>query len=1464
MTQPLPLDAPALDRPLAMRGSTMPEASGARPDLDAVFAAIVARSRRLFEADAVGLWHFDAAAERPFSLAAESGVHPDLLAVVADLRRDEPAPGLRALAERTIVVIDRSRAYNARLRAIYEREGIETVCFVPVVLDAEPIALLVLYHRRDHAWSDEARALARGFAEHAAMAIGNARLYASVQTLAARLRAIQDLGLRLDRIRDVRAIGEAIVAEVRTLLDVDTVRVYRVAEGHGICEPIAFWGHFLGVSDPSPAALAVRVGDGLTGWVAEHGVVVRVGDAAADPRSRVVGRVTGPESMLLVPMRSETRTLGLIVVSKEGRDRFTADDEQLLTIFAAYAAQALVNAEHHSRLQEQQAALERQLAGQRRLLEVTERLVAARDPASVLEAIADALHEVVHYDTLTIYRVDRTAGVRRAILARDRYADVILGHVAPLDRGLTGWAIAHRQPVLANDAHLDPRSVQIPGTPFEPESVIVVPLLSGDEVIGTLNLGRIGAAEAHFSATEFELAQLFAAQAAMALQNAEAHRAAAERARLDSLTGLHNHGAFQADLARAVAAGPDGPFALLMLDLDGFKTYNDRWGHPAGDELLRRIASAIAAAIRAGDRAYRYGGDEFAVLLPGATRAQARRIESRIRAAILQLHGPDGSPTVGVSAGLACFPADARRPEDLVLVADRALYLAKPAALRRADDPREAELTALTETTAALIARRDRDALLETIVERAGALLGVGHAVLYLVDEARDRLVLAAGTGRFARWRTTELARGEGLAGRTWASGTPQATDDYEHYPFRTVRRPRGLGAVVTVPLTVADEVIGVLGVASGDRRRTFTEREHLILGRFAQLASVALDNARLLERARQEVSERAAAEAELRASEERFRRLADAAGEALVIHQEGRILQVNRPFEELFRCRPGSAVGRSVLDFATPESLPALAEHWQHHPDDAVELLARGDDGSVFPVRVVGRPIPWGDGQARVASIRDLREQRGLEAQLASVARLDRLTGLANRDALREEVAAVLEDADAADAEGPARRAASLVLLDLDRFTTINESLGHAAGDELLVATARRLREACRPTDTVARVGSDEFAVLLAHPAEPESAVGVAERLLGVLRQPIRIAGHEVYPSASVGVVQAAEAATPDALLRDAEVALHRAKAAGGDRVVRFEPPMRIGRHDRLDLEADLRRAIERRQLRLHYQPIVDLATGAPQGFEALLRWEHPERGLVPPLAFVPLAEETGLIVEIGRWVVETACRAAASWGGRVDVAPPFVGVNLSPRQFADPSLVDHVATVLRTTGLPASQLELEITESVLMDEAGVGLGVLRALKELGVRLALDDFGTGYASLGYLTRLPLDAIKIDRTFVARLPDDPATHAIVRAIVGLAHDLGMAVVAEGIETADQERALAELGCDRGQGYRWSVPLPPERLADWLPLPTSSGGRRRPGIRGEPSGSTARRRPAAGTRPRPVRLSRGSSRRAGAA
>ncbi|MFH0750578.1 MAG: EAL domain-containing protein, partial [Chloroflexota bacterium] len=1392
--------------------------SGRHRDLDRIFDDVLDQSVALFGADKAGLWTVEDG-EHPFRLAAHRGLGSAFLAVVTEIERGSTAAGWRAVANRRTIILEHpwSGDTPAELAAGYDEEGLRTICLVPVAYLDEPLGLLGLHHTRPHDWSAAELGLVASFADQVAMALQNARLYASVRDFAARLDAIQDLAARLNSLHDQTEIGEAIVAEIRGLFASDTARVYRVDHAAGMCEPIAFGGTFLGVPDPSAEVLRVPIGMGLTGWVAANNTAVRVADARMDSRRLTVGPDEEPESMLVAPMTFEDVVRGVVVVSKKGADRYVEDDLATLRIFAGFATQALVNAENISRLNGQQQELHRRLASQRALLEVNETLLGAGDPSLVLDRIADALRSVVRYDNLTIYRIDRERGVRTAVLARDRYAEVILAEEIPTGMGLTGWATENGEPLLANDAHLDPRAVNIPGTPMEAESLIVVPLRVGGDVIGTLNVGRMGEAEARFSADEFEVVKLFAGQASIALQTAEALRAAALRAERDALTGLRNHGAFQADLDELLGDGSDrGPaaFALLMLDLDGFKSYNDGRGHPAGDSLLRRIADALPAHVRAVDRVFRYGGDEFAVLLPDVPRAEARVVADRLAAAVDEIGSREDGPRVTVSIGVAACPADGMSKDELVMLADAELYLEK-AARRKARSAtgggaagRGAEyLAAIHETTSALMGRHDPNELLETIVNRAAALAGTPNGYLRLVDREADVLRIVVGLGLFSGLDAWEITRGQGLGGQVWDSGQAMLVEDYEAWDGR-LTGPDGLGrvgSVVGVPLTAGSEVIGVIGLAAGDSGRVFDETDVAGLSRFAQLASVAMENARLHAAARVELAARVRSEDELRASTERLRRLADASFEALVIHRDGRILEVNSAFAELFGRTPDEVLGSLVVDLFAESARAALESQLavdNEVPYETAALLANGTEAAV---ELIGRTIPHPDDvPARATAIRDIRERRAIQEHLARQSSYDTLTGLPNRSFFMDRVTHALGGAPPDEATPRA-----VLLFDLDRFKVINESLGHADGDQLLAAVGRRFADALRPADTLARLGGDEFAVLVDGLGGEAAAEALARRMVEALAPPFYVQGRGTHVAASVGVAMS-RAGTQSAsdLLREAEIALYRAKADANDRVALFHPRMSASSMDRQELELDLRLAIERDELRVHYQPLVDLRTGRTLGHEALVRWEHPTRGLLQPLAFIPLAEETGLILAIDDVVLAEACRQARVWQ-RLDpgLAGLVVSVNLSARQFARPDLVARIAAVLAETGLPPATLELEITESLAMSDAEATGVTLGALHKLGVRVALDDFGTGYSSLAYLSQLPLDVIKIDRSFVAGLHDSPANLAIVRAVIGLAQALGIAVIAEGIEREDQLTELRDLGCDRGQGFLFARPLP---------------------------------------------------------
>ena len=437
----------------------------------------------------------------------------------------------------------------------------------------------------------------------------------------------------------------------------------------------------------------------------------------------------------------------------------------------------------------------------------------------------------------------------------------------------------------------------------------------------------------------------------------------------------------------------------------------------------------------------------------------------------------------------------------------------------------------------------------------------------------------------------------------------------------------------------------------------------------------------------------------------------------------------------------------------------------------------------------------------------RDITERKTIERQLQQMAFHDALTGLPNRPLVTNRLEQAL-----ARAERTLGKVA-ILFIDLDNFKLINDTLGHGTGDELLVSLAARLRACVRPQDTVARLGGDEFIVLLESVLSSNEASEVAERIAETLRPPFVLGDLEVVVTASIGAAVSARGDRAENVLRNADLALHEAKSAGKSRSALFDASMERDAVNRLELQADLRRALERNQLRLMYQPIVSLADGRVTGVEALLRWHHPTRGVVSPTEFIPIAEETGLIVPIGHWVLEEACRQTRAWqlqfGART---APTVSVNLSARQFQRPELFANIKQVLRETGLDPRCLTVEITESALMQDALATSTTLEVLKDLGVQIAIDDFGTGYSSLSYLKRFPVDILKIDQSFVDGLGQDPQDTAIVQSIVALAKTLCLRVTGEGIETSSQRAHLLEMGCEFGQGYLFAHPLPPEKLA----------------------------------------------------
>ena len=494
-----------------------------------------------------------------------------------------------------------------------------------------------------------------------------------------------------------------------------------------------------------------------------------------------------------------------------------------------------------------------------------------------------------------------------------------------------------------------------------------------------------------------------------------------------------------------------------------------------------------------------------------------------------------------------------------------------------------------------------------------------------------------------------------------------------------------------------------------------------------------------------------------------------------------------------------------------------------QRYLQDAVPALKEKDvwsgeaaflrDGEEVPVSLVF--LAHRDDQGHLEYIssvgRDISERKEFEATLEHQATHDPLTGLPNRALLLDRLEVSLARAQRFGT------GVAVLFLDLDHFKVVNDSLGHTRGDELLIAAADRLKDALRQGgDTVARFGGDEFVILSEDLTAVTDAERIAQRVGQLLSEPFHLGDDEVFVTASTGIAFTVAPADAGDLLRDADAAMYQAKEHGRDRYEVFDRKMRAEAVDRLSIENSLRKAIERRELRIHYQPKIDLRTGAIIGAEALLRWEHPDRGLLLPGEFIRVAEESGLIVPIGRWVLDQAVRQAQRWQAEVPgLGPQYICVNLSRRQLGDPHLVDDVAAVLADTGIDPGLVDLEITESVLMDDVELAHRALTSLHELGVKLVVDDFGTGYSSLSYLQRFPVDLLKIDRSFVAGLGVNKGDTAIVTAVLSLAHALGMAAIAEGVETAEQLAELRRLGCDMAQGFYLARPQPAQAVADLL-------------------------------------------------
>ena len=703
--------------------------------------------------------------------------------------------------------------------------------------------------------------------------------------------------------------------------------------------------------------------------------------------------------------------------------------------------------------------------------------------------------------------------------------------------------------------------------------------------------------------------------------------------------------------------------------------------------------------------------------------------------------------------------------------------------------------TILREAAAELVAATSQDGIHTAALAAALALTGRPDATAVRIAVGRgDRLRVVAATDESAgelvgiTLETANLPAAV-LAGLDQGSIIVDSVEVAELY--RELRLSSTFGFLLVVPLPVQRELGGLLLVASQSRQPAEIQEALQTLG--AQVA-LALESEALTE------------DLHRRRSDERFRRLVQNSSDLITVMEADWTIRYQTPsVERVLGYQPDELLGTNLGELIHPEDterMAALLTRTSSHDgiNGPIECQMRHQDGRWLTVETIVSHV---DDELRgyVLTSRDITDRKALEDQLKHQAFHDSLTGLANRALFTNRVQHLLE-----------RRhwngvGCAVFFLDLDDFKTVNDSLGHVAGDELLRAVADRLRNHLRAGDTAARLGGDEFAVLLEELADEREVLAAADRIMSALQAPFAVQGKDLVARASVGIAlpDLDRPQEADELLRNADMAMYTAKNNGKGRYEWFAPSMHAAVVERLELTADLRRAVERSELFVLYQPIVDLATGRRTGVEALVRWRHPQRGLVGPDEFITLAEETGLILPLGRLVLEQACRHGARWRqqhGR----ELTINVNLSIRQLQDPGFVNEVTEILVASQLHAHCLTLEITESLLMQDTEAAVEKLTELKRLGVRVAIDDFGTGYSSLSYLQKLPIDILKIPKPFIDGIVKTSEESALARAIIKLAKTLRLETIAEGIEQQEQWHKLRELACDLGQGYFFSKPV----------------------------------------------------------
>jgi diguanylate cyclase (GGDEF)-like protein/PAS domain S-box-containing protein len=745
-------------------------------------------------------------------------------------------------------------------------------------------------------------------------------------------------------------------------------------------------------------------------------------------------------------------------------------------------------------------------------------------------------------------------------------------------------------------------------------------------------------------------------------------------------------------------------------------------------------------------------------------------------------------------------------------------------------------LKVLSRIGQSLTSTLELDEVLRRIVEAGVRLTQAEEGFLALLDEGNDQLFLRAVKNiDHKRSSTMRIPVSDSLIGQVIMSRRPLRIKQSDHEQPLKVSTGFLVRSLLHVPILSKGQVLGVLSMDNQAMRRDFTEVHEAMLTSLADYASIAIENASLYEQAQQEIAERARVECALRESEERYELAVRGANDGL---WDWDLLANKIYFSPRWKSMLGyqdEEIGDCPDEWFNrihPEELERFRLEISAHLDGVTshcenEYRMLHKDGSYRWMLCRGLAVREENrGATRIAgSVSDITDRKCAEDKLIYDAFHDALTGLPNRALFLDRLSLAIERAKRRE-----DYLFAVLFLDLDRFKDVNDSIGHLVGDRLLIAIGDRLQKGLRTTDTVARLGGDEFVILIEDITDYQGATRVAQWIQDQLAEPYEMFENEVLVTTSIGIVfNNQEYTSPEDMLRDADIAMYYAKSNGKAHYEIFDPVMRSRIMERLALESELRQAIGRDELAVYYQPIVSLESGQLMGFEALVRWQNPFRGLLRPAEFLHLAEETGLIIEIDRWVLREACLQMSEWKRNFPEALSLtISTNMSGRNITQPDLIPTIAQILQETGLDPENLKIEITENAIMENNEATQEAFSRLHSLGIQIQIDDFGIGYSSLGYLSQFPVNALKIDQSFVSKMDVDSSHMKIVQAIVSLTHRLGVGVIAEGLETCNQLNQLRALKCAYGQGYLISEPLDHESaqllLSELFTLPEEENKR----------------------------------------